>query len=512
MDDAVLPAKRIGQLRSVQIGRHGHPLHLLRDPFGSARTRHHKAGNAPLREFVNQSSRDESGATCNNRAQLHFSNDTCQREASLLSTAKMRIALISQYFYPEQFSNNGIALELTDRGHEIHVFPCVPNYPAGRFFPGYSNTQMRSEIWNGIRISRAFTVPRGKSPISLLANYLCYPIAVSWTICRRMKEKADVSFVSMPSPIFQAMAGIILRWRTNTPCVYWVQDIWPESATYTLGIRNRVAVRILDHLCGWLYRQADLVMVQNSAFYPMISRFGVPADRIRVLPNTAPAGYAPVNKSDAYQYASLISQTGFRLMFAGNIGESQDFDTLVAAADVLRDRADLHWVVVGSGRDEERVKTKIDSMNLQDRFVFLGRYPEKEMPSIFAHADAMLISLKDIPIFSLTVPYKTQCYMACGKPIIAVLNGEGARIIEESGSGIVASAGDARGLASAIETMMDSTPAEMDRYQANSLNYFEVNFSAKEVFDGLELALKHAISPPAGIDVVDNHIPADKDF
>lgn len=401
----------------------------------------------------------------------------------------MRIALISQYFYPEQFMNNALARELVRRGHEVHAFPCVPNYPAGRFFEGYSNKKRREEEWEGVRISRAYTVPRGRTALSLIANYAIYPIAVSWTIFRRLRQRADVSFVSMPSPLFQAFAGIFLRWRTGTPCVYWVQDIWPESATYTLGLHNRFVVGLLNAICGWLYRRADIVMVQSAAFHDMITRFGVPSERIQLLPNTAPDLYRPLTPEQAPDHAGLVPQDGFRLMFAGNIGESQDFDTLVAAAALLREREDLHWVIVGSGRDGERVKRLVAENGLEERFHFLGRHPEEEMPKFFAHADAMLVSLKDIPIFALTVPYKTQSYMACGKPIIASLNGEGARIVNESGAGIAVAATQPQALANAIATMMDAGPARRQSYAASSRKYFEMNYSADKVYAALEHAL-----------------------
>jgi glycosyltransferase involved in cell wall biosynthesis len=402
----------------------------------------------------------------------------------------MRIAFISQYFHPEQFSNNAIARELVRRGHEVHAFPCVPNYPAGRFFDGYSNSRKREEVWEGVRISRVHTVPRGKRALSLIANYVTYPVAASWTMYRKLRPRADVSFVSMPSPLFQAFAGVVLRWRTGTRCVYWVQDIWPESATYTLNIRSRWIVAVLHAACGWLYRRADIVMVQSAAFTEMITRFGVPRERIRVLPNTAPEMYRPLRPEQAPEYAGIVPQDGFRLMFAGNIGESQDFDTLLAAAALLRGRCELRWVIVGSGRDEARVKRLVLEKGLEDSFHFLGRYPEDAMPGLFAHADALLVSLKDAPIFALTVPYKVQCYLACGKPIVASLNGEGARIVKDADAGVTAPAGRPEALADAIAALMDSTPERRLACAANARRYFEERYSAAKVYGDLERTLE----------------------
>lgn len=404
----------------------------------------------------------------------------------------MRVVLISQYFFPEQFSNNAIAKNLVERGHDVHAVPCVPNYPAGTFFQGYSNQSRRSETWEGVKITRAATVARGNSALTLIANYLFYPLSASWTIYRQIKERPDVSFVSMPSPLLQALAGIILRWRRGVPCVYWVQDIWPESATYTLGLKNPLVVRALSSLCGWIYRRADIVLVQSAAFPPMIARHGVRIERIGVLPNTAPATYRPMMPHEAPEQARLVPQDGFRLMFAGNVGESQDFDTLVAAAEILREHEQLKWVIVGTGRDEARVKALIAAKRLDHRFHFVGRHPEEAMPSFFAHADAMLVSLKDIPIFSLTVPYKVQCYMACGKPIVAALNGEGARIVNESGAGAAVAAGDPAALAQAVLTMMQKTPTERGALASSSRDYFERHYSPEKVYGDLERFLREA--------------------
>jgi colanic acid biosynthesis glycosyl transferase WcaI len=401
----------------------------------------------------------------------------------------MKVLFLSQYFYPEQFSNNAIAQELVKRGHDVTAVPCVPNYPAGQFFEGYSNRDKRSEVWNGVHIHRAFTVARGTRALQMVLNYLVYPFSAAFTIFRRVPEKQDVSFVSMPSPLTQALAGILYRWRTGTPCIYWVQDLWPESALLTLKIKNRFARSILTALCGWLYRQADLILVQSDAFPKIIEQHGVDPEKIKVLPNTAPDLYHPEEREASPEIAKLMPQSGFRLMFAGNIGESQDFDTLIAAADLLRDEAELTWIILGSGRDEARVREKVVTMGLAEQFQFLGRHPEEQMPHFFAHADAMLVSLKDNPIFALTVPYKVQCYMACGKPIVAALNGEGARIIENSGAGVVAQASDSVALALAIRKMIGKEYEQIEAYAKASLNYFQLTYRQEIVYDILESSM-----------------------
>lgn len=403
----------------------------------------------------------------------------------------MKVLFISQYFFPEQMSNNNLAKQLAAREHQVSVYTAVPNYPAGEFFEGYSNNARRSDTWEGVDIWRARTIPRGKSRLQLILNYLVFPLTAGLKVLWG-KGRPDVIFVSQLSPILMVIPGILQKWKTGTGLVYWVQDLWPESATYTLGVRSRLVVGMLENLCGYLYRQADIVLVQSAAFREKMVQFGVPDDRIRVLPNTAPQSYRPLTPKEAPDYCDRIPQNGFRLMFAGNIGESQDFDTIISAAGLLRDFENLHWVIVGSGRDEERVKRVLAERGLGDRFHFLGRFPEEEMPKLFAHADAMLVSLKDTSIFSLTVPYKVQCYLACGKPILASLNGEGARIISESGAGIAVDAERPELLADAIRQMLSESPEQRYRFGKAARRYFDQNYAAEIVYKKLESALKDA--------------------
>lgn len=408
----------------------------------------------------------------------------------------MRITFISQYFFPEQFSNNEISRWLVEQGHEVDVVCCVPNYPTGTFFQGYSNRAKREEVWNGVRIHRARTVARGQSAPRLILNYLTFPVMAAITLSRRIGRKTDVSLVSMPSPLFQALTGIYQKWRYSTPLVYWVQDIWPESAVFTLKLRNPLIVQPLTWLCGWIYRQADLILVQSAAFPAMIERFGVPHGRIRVFPNTAPKSYVPLPPDLESRIAKMIPEGRFRLMFAGNIGESQDFDTYIAAAEHLRtEGCDVIWVIIGSGRDQARVEQKIAQRGLGDVFHFLGRHPEGDMPAFFAHADAMLVGLKDNPIFSLTVPYKIQCYMACGRPIVASLSGEGARVVTQSRAGYVAPAETPQDLAAAISAMAEATDTARADMANSARTYFLETYAADKIYGDLERWLKEAAAP-----------------
>lgn len=407
----------------------------------------------------------------------------------------MHIAFISQYFYPEQYFHNAIAAGLVERGHAVHVLSCVPNYGQKTFYEGYSNTKKRSEIWNGVRIDRAWTVARGTSRVRLSVNYLVYPLTASWAALRKMTPKPDVSFVSLPSPILQAFVGVMLKKFRKVPTVYWVLDIWPESATYTLNLHHPLFVKPLHWVCGWLYRRADHVLVQSKGFIPMITRYGVPESRVSVLSNTANPIYRPVSPQEAPKEAALVPQSGFRLMFAGNIGESQDFDTLMETARILKPYKDISWVILGSGRGLDRANEQVRQYGLESSVHFLGRYPEDRMPYFFTHADAMLVSLKDTPIFALTVPAKLQSYMACGKPVIASLAGEAARVVEEAGAGLVVPPTSPEKLALAILEMRAKSTEQRNRYGMNALHYFQENFAPETLYRKLEVVLQSVANP-----------------
>lgn len=405
----------------------------------------------------------------------------------------MRIFFVSQYFYPEPFSNSEITQALQCRGHQLEVLTAIPNYPSGTFYDGYRSGKPIEETIKGTKIHRVRTIARGSSKRQLIANFIGFALFGSVKALFGSFRAPDVVFLSQLSPIFMAFPAIILAKRFKVPLVFWVQDIWPESATYTLGLRHPFIVKPLTWLSGWIYRSADVVLVQSAAFPPKIERFGIPKEKIKVFPNTASSTYRAFRPTDAPDERALVPQNGFRIMFAGNIGESQDFNTIIRTARLLSNRRNIQWVIIGSGRDEERIRQKVVQEELTDQFHFLGRFPEDRMPLFFAHADAMLVSLKPNDIFDLTVPYKIQSYMACAKPIIASLDGEGARIVTESGAGIAVPAQEPLKLASAIEKMIDNYEADGGEYARNGLAYFEKNYESEKLFDALCVHLEKSL-------------------
>jgi colanic acid biosynthesis glycosyl transferase WcaI len=242
----------------------------------------------------------------------------------------------------------------------------------------------------------------------------------------------------------------VLRRR---PVVFWVQDLWPEALSAVGAIRNRTILGIVGRFVGALYRRCDLVLGHSPAAVASIrGRAGSgAADRVRYFPGSAEDDYlATVPAGAAAKLTELGVPAGFRILFAGNLGAAQDLDALLDAADRLRARADIQWVFLGDGRRRDWLAAEIDRRGLRPTVHLIPRRPIAEMPAFFADADALLVSLKDAPGLTETIPAKVQSYLASGRPIVGALNGEGARIIRESGAGVTCAPGNPAALAATI--------------------------------------------------------------
>lgn len=395
----------------------------------------------------------------------------------------MRLLIVSQYFYPENFRVNDLAAWLAERGHEVTVLTGIPNYPTGRFFSGYGLLQRRSETWKGVSIMRVPQTPRrGGGALWLALNYLSFAFMASLLGLLCLRRSYDVIFVHEPSPVTVGIPAIAMRRRTHAPILFWVLDLWPESVTAAVGVRAPWVLGLLEWLTRWIYGHCERVLVASRAFIPRVGAMGVAKERIAYLPNWAEEVFQP---STAVEPPVPLSP-GFRVMFAGNIGVAQDFPAILEAAERLKEYPNIHWIVLGDGRMSGWVREEVIRREIGATVHLLGSYPPEQMPKFFAHADAMLVSLKPDPVFSLTVPAKLQAYMACGRPIIAMLDGEGARIVEEAAAGVTCPAGDGHALAEAVLSMARLSPQTRAMMSTQARAYSVANFEREQIFRRLE--------------------------
>ena len=400
----------------------------------------------------------------------------------------MRILLISQYFWPENFRINDVVQGLVSRGHEVIVLTGMPNYPNGKLFAGYGMLKKYPKFWNGIRIYRVPLIPRGNgSSILLFLNYFSFAFTASLRTLF-LTKKFDAMFVYEPSPITVGIPAMVMKFLSGKKYHFWVQDLWPESITAAAGIKNKFIISTLNWLTQRIYQSAGSVLVQSLAFTPYIVKQGISRDKIIYLPNST-------ESMEETAYSNRLAEFGlpqrFTLMFAGNIGNAQSFDTLLEAAAILKKNGVLiNWVIIGDGRMKPEVEKKIHELNIGDSFFLLGQFPVKDMPSFFACADALLLSLRKKPIFALTIPSKLQSYMAFGKPVIASIDGEGARIVEEANAGFVSAAEDAEALAHQVQLAAEAPTSLLSQMGANGKMYFEKEFEREKLLNRIELVLQ----------------------
>lgn len=396
----------------------------------------------------------------------------------------MRILIVTQYFWPENFKINDVALALKERGHEVLVLTGKPNYPNGKFSTGYTFFNKRIEFWNGIKIYRSPIIPRGKGKgIQLFVNYISFSIFASVKLLF-IKNKFDKIFVYEPSPITVGIPGIVAKYKFKAPLYFWAQDLWPESISAAGGINNKSVITVLDWLTRFIYKHSKKVLVQSKAFIPYILNQNIEKDKLVYYPNSTENYYQELSTD---QELLKTLPKGIKLMFAGNIGEAQSFDTLLQAASILqKELIDVKWIVLGDGRMKDYVNQKIKELNLEDNFFLLGAFPSTEMPKYFSCADALIVSLKKDPIFALTIPSKIQSYLACGKPIITSLDGEGSKIIEEANAGLTSPSEDYMGLVANIKKFLILSKEEQKTLGQNGRAYFNIEFEREILVDKLE--------------------------
>lgn len=403
----------------------------------------------------------------------------------------MKVLIVSQYFWPESFRINELTQSLIKRGVDVDILTGQPNYPEGLVFPGYRAGACQQECWSGARIYRVPLAPRGsKSAIKLIFNYLSFVISGlligPWML---RKNNYDAIFVYAPSPILQAIPAIFLGWLKRCAVVIWVQDLWPESLQATGYVSNPRVLAIVAQVVRFIYRHSDLLLVQSEAFEARVAALA-PGKRVVYYPNSVDSSFAAPSEMTLPDIPAL--NEGFCIMFAGNIGAGQAVEVIVEAAALLTAYADIRFVVLGHGSRRDWMREEVQVRGLRN--VYLpGRYPVEMMPGLMKKASALLVTLADQPIFAATVPSKVQAYMAAGKPILACLNGEGARLVTKAQAGLVSAAENAQALADSILCLYKMTDAERAQMGENGRRYFKQHFDQDMLTDQL-IDHFHAVS------------------
>lgn len=403
----------------------------------------------------------------------------------------MNILIVTQYFWPESFLINSLSTELAQRGHQVTVLTGLPNYPVGKFYPGYGFLKGPwKEKYNGsVDIIRVPLVARGSHFFRLAINYVSFVFFGIFGSLFRIPKNIDVIFCFGVSPVTLCLPAIFYKYILRKPLVFWVQDLWPESISAVGAIQSQKLLNVVGKLVRFIYKRCDLILTQSEAFIPSILQWGADKKRVHYIPN-----WADPFKENSNQ-PEWISQLpkGFRVAFAGNIGKAQDVPTILAAAEILKKDSEIKWILAGDGSEKKWLDEEIIKRNLQENVYTVGKKNYDDMLPFFKNSDALLVTLTDQYIFSLTVPSKVQAYMSAGQPIIASLAGEGARIVKKANCGVSCSPQSAEKLAEAVVEMKNYSQEKRAQLGKNGYQFFLNNYKRDLVIDQIEIFFKNLI-------------------
>lgn len=404
----------------------------------------------------------------------------------------MKILVVTQYFWPENFKINDLCEGLIERGHEVTVYTGLPNYPEGKFAPGYSLLGPYSENKGKVKIIRAPLIPRGKNKSFYLAlNYVSFCLLSTLLAPFLVRGKFDKIFIYQVSPVFASLPAIFLKYLKRAPIIIWVTDLWPDSLEATGAVKNKKLLLLVGLFVKFIYAHSDKIYISSRGFAKKIKAMGVSEQKIKFWPQWAETFFSNINPVDKFCDEKI--PTGFVVMFAGNIGSAQDFGTIVEAATLLKDKHHIQFAILGDGLMKKWAEKEVENRGLKNTFHFLGRKPLESMPYYYSRADVMLVSLTDTELFSITIPSKVQTYLASGKPILASLNGEGAEIVNEWNAGLSCPASNPKELAGAIEKMSLLSKDELEQMGKNSFNCYKSEFEREKLISVLENELKSLV-------------------
>lgn len=362
-----------------------------------------------------------------------------------MKNIKLKVLIISQHYWPENFRITDIAESLVREGHKVTVLTGLPNYPKGYVFDDYKRGKNKIQEHNGVKIVRAKEIGRRHNIIFRFLNYWSFQHYAK-KLVKKLDTDFDVVFINELSPIMSANPGIKYAKMHDKKIVMYEMDLWPESLLAGGIKKGSILYNHYKKVSSKIYSSCDKILVSTKEHI----------DYIKALPgcDQLDIDYLPQYAESIFEDGDFTSEDNgvIDLMFAGNIGKAQSVDAIIKAAALLKDDARFKFHIVGSGSELDNVK-KLAAELKTDNVIFYGQRPLEDMPKLYRIADAMLVTLEDKPYANMTIPGKVQSYMAAGKPIIGSINGSCANFIKDNGVGFICKSKDSIALAKLIKDL-----------------------------------------------------------
>jgi hypothetical protein len=414
----------------------------------------------------------------------------------------VRIALFSHYFWPEPGAPSARLLELgrawVARGHEVSVVTNFPNHPTGVVPEAYRNRSFQIETKDGLRIVRCRTYATpNRGFVKKTLGHLNFMLQAVLQATPPVRD-AQVVVASSPT-LFAAVAAFVVSRRLAIPFVLEVRDLWPAIFVDLGVIRNRPAIWCLERLELFLYRRSAAVVTVTRAFAEDIARRGIARDRLHVVPNGVDLAAFRPGPPDASLRSRLGLDGKFVFLYCGAHGISHALGRLLEVADRLRDEPRLHFLFVGEGAEKDALIEQARVLSLAN-VSFQPAVAREEVPALYRSADVCLVPLRAVPLFRAFIPSKMFEILACGRPVLASLEGESAEILKDSGAALIVPPEDVDAIAAAVKRLA-SDPALRARLAESGRPYVAAHFDREALAERYLAILERVIAAgarPAG--------------
>ncbi len=398
----------------------------------------------------------------------------------------MRILILSQFFTPEPTLKGLVfAKALAARGHQVQVLTGFPNYPGGMVYPGYRIGMPQRENLEGISVVRVPLYPsHDSSAIRRISNYASFALSASVFGCP-IVDKADVIYTYHP-PATVALPALVIGLIRRIPFVYDIQDLWPDTLRATGMVQSPLILNVVGYWCRFTYRHASKLVVLSQGFKDVLMSRGVPQEKIEVIHNWCEEDEI-IRTERNQELARKLGLVGkFTVVFAGTMGKAQDLDTVLAAAQVLRDRVPrVQIVLIGGGIEVDRLKKTLEEKRISN-VTILPRRPVEEISEILNLADALLVHLRKDPLFHITIPSKIQAYLAVGKPILVGVEGDATTLVLKGGAGVAYDPASSQDLAAAVERMANMPESALEEMGSRGYQFYQRELSFERGVDKFE--------------------------
>jgi len=388
----------------------------------------------------------------------------------------MRFLMLTQYFPPEtgaaQVRLKEAAKGLQRQGHDVVVVTAFPNHPQGVIPPEYQGCKFMEDEVDGIPVYRTWVYPvqRGRFWKRLL-NYFSFTFSSFWGILKA--GSCDVIFVESP-PLFLGMTAVLGKWLKGAKLVFNVSDLWPESAVALGLVTNKTLIRLTEGLETWLYNRSWKLSAVTLGIRDTWLKRGIPERKIAFLPNGVNLDLFQPLPPDEEMQAKLGLKDKFVLVYGGTMGYAQGLETVLEAANLLREEEQFHFLFLGDGAEKpllEQMAKELKLTNVQ----FLGFQPVTDMPRYFSLAGGSIVPLKKLKLFEGARPSKMFPAMGCAVPIIYSGAGESVDLIKEAGAGLTVEPENSQAMAEAIRKLAQM-PDGGKSLGVNGRHYVEKNY------------------------------------